>query len=362
MHFDFTEEQLLTQQNLRGLLEKECPPERVRALWSSETGRSSDLWKKLAEVGLIGALAPESAGGLGLDEVDLVLLLEETGRAALPAPVLETAAVGVPLLRDALGLGTAAPSTIGGARLEDWLGRAAAGEAILTVEHPVQPTVADAHVAQLLLLGREKALYALPRAAARLTAQPASDLSRRLFTVECAQGDLLPLARGDNAVALLEAALDRGALAASAQLLGIGQRLVHEAVEYAKQRQQFGQPIGSFQAIKHHLASVQVAIEFARPLVYRAAASVAHAVPSRAVDVSQAKAAAGEAATLAGRTALQVHGAIGYTWEVDLHLWMKRAWALEKAWGSTLWHRRRIAAAVLDSAGPPPSFGFEARL
>jgi alkylation response protein AidB-like acyl-CoA dehydrogenase len=170
------------------------------------------------------------------------------------------------------------------------------------------------------------------------------------------------VAAGEPARRLLDAALDRGALAVSAQLLGIAQRLVDEAVAYARKREQFGQAIGSFQAIKHMLASVQVKIEFARPLVYRAAVSVARSVPTRAVDVSQAKSAAGDAALLAARTALQVHGAIGYTWEVDLHLWMKRAWALEGAWGSRLWHRRRIASAVLDGDGPPPSFGFTARI
>jgi len=170
------------------------------------------------------------------------------------------------------------------------------------------------------------------------------------------------LAKGDRAAALQEAAIDRGALAVAAQQVGMAHRMVEIAVDYAKQREQFGRPIGSFQAIKHMLATVQVKIEFARPLVYRAAHSVARAESSRSIDVSQANAAASDAASLAAKTALQVHGAIGYTWEVDLHLWMKRAWALEAAWGSRRWHRRRIAEAVLDGAGPAPSFGFSARV
>lgn len=360
MHFDFSEDHLLAQRNLRSVLEKVCGPEVVRRLWSTETGRSPELWRTLVDVGLIGALVPERAGGLGLDEVDLVLLLEETGRAAVPEPVVETAAVAVGLLRDAAD--EAADTASARDLAERWLGRVAAGEAVVAVGHPVQPTVADAHVADLLLLERHGAVYALERERVGLGPQPCSDLSRRLFTVEWSPADAALVAAGELARRLLDAALDRGALAVSAQLLGIGQRLVDEAVAYAKKREQFGQAIGSFQAIKHHLASVQVKIEFARPLVYRAAASVARASPARGTDVSQAKSAAAEAALLAARTALQVHGAIGYTWEVDLHLWMKRAWALEAAWGSRLWHRRRIAAVVLDAEGPPPSFGFTARI
>jgi alkylation response protein AidB-like acyl-CoA dehydrogenase len=360
VHFDFTDDQLLSQRNLRTLLEKECPPDLVRRLWSTETGRSRDLWRKLVEVGLIGALVPEPSDGLGLDEVDVVLLLEETGRAALPEPVVETAAVGAPLLRDAAeesGSATAAADLA-----ERWLARVVAGDALLAIGHSVQPTVADAHVADLLLLERHGALYALERDRVRVAAQPCSDLSRRLFAVEWSPADAALVAAGEAARRLLDASLDRGALAVAAQLLGIAQRLVDEAVAYAGKREQFGQPIGSFQAIKHMLATAQVRIEFARPLVYRAAASVARGVPARATDVSLAKSAAGDAAAVAARTALQVHGAIGYTWEVDLHLWMKRAWALDAAWGSRLWHRRRIAAAVLDGEGAPPSFGFTARL
>ena len=135
--------------------------------------------------------------------------------------------------------------------------------------------------------------------------------------------------------------------------------MVDTAVVYAKQREQFGAPIRSFQAMKHMLATVHVKLEFARPLIYRAAHSLAHAAECRAADVSQAKATAGEAAQQAAKTALQVHGAIGYTWECDLHIWMKRAWALELAWGSGAWHRARLGAALFDAAAPARSFGYQ---
>jgi alkylation response protein AidB-like acyl-CoA dehydrogenase len=350
VHFEFSEEQLMFRDQLRIFLEKECTPASVRARWETETGRSPELWGKLAEMGLLGLRAEERFGGLGMDEVDFVLLFEEAGRVALPEPLLETAAVGVPLL-----------AAIGGDLAGTWLPRVTAGEAILTIGHGLSPVVADAHVADLLLLEREGALWAAPREAVTMVAQPCSDASRRLFVVEMDPGSLEPVARGGACAELMAAATDRGALATAGLQIGLAERMVELAVEYAGQREQFGKPIGSFQAIKHMLASVAVAIEFARPLAYRAAHAVARGEVSRPVDVSQANAAASDAALLAARTALQVHGAIGYTWEVDLHLWMKRAWALESAWGSRRWHRRRIAAALLDS-DVAPTFGFGAAL
>ena len=119
------------------------------------------------------------------------------------------------------------------------------------------------------------------------------------------------------------------------------------AVAYTAERQQFGRPIGSFQAVKHLLADVQVRLTFARPVVYYAAYAIAHGLPDRSVRVSHAKIAAGEAALLGARRALQVHGAIGYTWEYDLQIWMKRVWADEACWGTSAWHRTRMAKDIL---------------
>jgi alkylation response protein AidB-like acyl-CoA dehydrogenase len=143
--------------------------------------------------------------------------------------------------------------------------------------------------------------------------------------------------------------LDRAALGVAAQLVGLADHMLTTTVDYAKERKQFGVPIGSFQAVKHHLADVALALEFARPLVYRAAWSIAHDDDDRSMHVDMAKARASEAASLAGRVALQVHGAIGYTTEYDLHLWMKRAWALAASWGDSSWHNTRVGRAILDS-------------
>jgi alkylation response protein AidB-like acyl-CoA dehydrogenase len=342
MRFAFSDDQLLLQSTVRDFLKAECTPEVVRAWWASESGHYPVLWSKLAELGVCGALVPDPQGGMGLDERDLVLLLEETGRAALPAPVVATAAVGAPLLRDA-----------GNNALADaWLPRIAAGDAIVAVGHPANPFVTDAGVADLLLLAHGEEVHALERAAATLTHQPANDPARRLFSVAWTPSAATCIASGNAARRLLDAAFDRGALACAAQAIGVAEQLLDIAVAYAKQREQFGRPIGSFQALQHKLADVKVKLEYARPVVYKAAHSVAMHIATRAVDVSHAKLAATEAAGFAARVALQVHGAIGYTWEQDLHLWMRRAWSLARDFGDAPFHLDRVSAFVLADGAP----------
>jgi alkylation response protein AidB-like acyl-CoA dehydrogenase len=285
---------------------------------------------------------PEAYGGLGMNELDLVLVLEEAGRAALTEPLLETTAVGAPLLCDA-----------GAPALKDtWLPRVARGDAVLAVGLDGSARVAFASEADLLLLAHEGELFAVPRAEVELVEQPSVDGSRRLFSVAWTPTASMSFAAGDRAQAAAEAAFDRGALAAAAELVGIARRLVEMTVEYAKARHQFGKPIGSFQAVKHHLASAHVALELARPVVYRAAYSSAYDDPDRKLHVSMAKAEASQAAMIAARAALQCHGAIGYTVEYDLHLWMKRAWSLAASWGDAAWHRARVGASLFgEGAG-----------
>jgi len=341
VEFLFSEDQQLFRESVRDFLAKECTPEVVRSVWESETGRNSSLWKQLAELGLLGALAPEEHGGMGMDEIDFVLLLEECGRAALSEPLAETAAIGVPLLTD-----------LGGDLAAEWLPRAASGDATLSVGLEVDPLVAAADSADLFLLQSGDEIHALPRDSVSPVAQPANDRSRRLFSVEWTPSTATCVVRGAEAKRLLALTFDRGVLAYAAQQLGIAKQLLDLAVAYAKEREQFGKPIGSFQAIKHLIANVAVALEFARPVVYRAAYSVARGTKHRASDISHAKLAASEAALRAAKTSLQVHGAIGYTWEVNLHLWMKRAWSLDVAWGTAAFHRARVAECV-PAAGAP---------
>jgi alkylation response protein AidB-like acyl-CoA dehydrogenase len=311
VRFAFSDEQIAMRDAVRAFLDKECPPKVVRDAWTNDTGRSG-LWSRLGEMGVLGVLAPEAQGGFGGDYLDLVLLLEEAGRAALPEPVVEHAAVAVPLLDDAHA--------------------AAAGDVTITVAPP-SGLVPYADSADLVLLDDR---FVEP-GTLELKRHESVDGSRRVFAI-----------RGQPASIDL-ASLDRAALGVAAQLVGLADHMLTTTVDYAKERRQFGVPIGSFQAVKHHLANVALALEFARPLVYRAAWSLAHQDDHRSMHVHMAKARASEAALLASRVALQVHGAIGYTTEYDLHLWMKRAWALESSWGDSAWHHARVGRAILDS-------------
>lgn len=343
MKFAFTPDQRLFQETVRDLLAKECPPESVRAAWESDgPGRSEARWGQLAEMGVLGLTTPEAFGGLGMDELDLVLLLEEAGYVCLPEPIVETVAVAAPLLSDlSAGAGAVAAAA--------WLPRLAAGEAVATVGFERDAYVSEGATAELLLLERDGELHAVPWADAAVVSQRSVDRARRIARVEWTPTPDTLLADGEEARTVLAAAFDRGVLAVSAALLGVSQRLLDTTVEYATAREQFGQPIGGFQAVKHHLADTLLKLDFARPMVYRAAWTVARGDDpvERATHVSMAKSYAAEAAALAATTSLQVHGAIGYTFEYDLHLWMKRAWALNGQWGDAAWHRRRVAAAVL---------------
>jgi alkylation response protein AidB-like acyl-CoA dehydrogenase len=302
---------------VRTFLENECPPKVVRDAWTNETGRSG-LWPRLGEMGVFGVLAPEARGGFGGDYLDLVLLLEETGRAALPEPIVEHAAVALPVLDDTR------------------LAAAAAGDLTVAVA-PLSGLVPYGADADLVLFDDEL----VEPAALSLQPHESVDGSRRLFAA----------ATPPSSISV--AASDRAALGVAAQLIGLAERMLTMTVDYAKERQQFGVPIGSFQAVKHHLANVALALEFARPLVYRAAWSIAQEDDARSVHVGMAKARASEAALLAGRVALQVHGAIGYTTEYDLHLFLKRAWALAASWGDAAWQSDRVGRAILDTDTNP---------
>jgi alkylation response protein AidB-like acyl-CoA dehydrogenase len=339
VRFDFTAEQLAFRDVVRELLARECPPARVRAAWDGAAPMAA--WPQLAGLGVVGMTAPERWMGLGLGELDLVLILEEAGRAALPDPLLEHTAVAIPLLTDA-----------GDDAVRDrWLAEAASGRAVVTVGLAGAPFVVDAARAQLLVLERGDELHAVPRDDVAVIAEPSVDGARRLFRVDWRPAPATLFAACPAARAAFDRAFDRGAVAAAAQLCGLAGHLLDVTVEYAQVRRQFGRPIGSFQAVKHRLADALVALELARPCVYRAAHAIERGEPERSVHASLAKALASDAARKVAAAALQCHGAIGYSFEHDLHLWMKRIWALAAAWGDAAWHRGRIARAILDRHG-----------
>lgn len=276
----------------------------------AEGNRDPTIWCGLAEMGLTGLLVPEAEGGLGRSLLDAALIARECGRACLAEPLVDTALVAVPWL-------LARNQT-------DEVAAIAGGERRFPLAHSINGWVADGTGEAIASVDPLRNLAALPAT--------------------------------DDADPLL---LDLGALMAAAQLVGLAEAMLDQAVDYAKMREQFGQPIGAFQAIKHRLADVAVVLEFVRPVLWRAATAMDDALSSASLHISHAKVAATDAAYLAAETAIQVHGAMGYTYEVDLHFWMKRAWALGGAWGSRAFHQSRVGHAVIGGAqriGPRHTF------
>jgi alkylation response protein AidB-like acyl-CoA dehydrogenase len=311
-------------------------PAAARSWGNGDRGPGLKIWRALADAGATALTVPTGHGGLDAHPVALVIACEEIGHHAVPGPVAESLAVA-PQLLDAV--------------LEPDLGQCldqlAAGDLIATVAAPpATPCAADAEVAGLVLLAE--------LAPARLwlgrpgPAQRSVDPAR---TVAEVAGDRL-IADGATAARAVARALNFGALATSAQLLGAGRALLEASARHARERVQFGQPVGSFQAVKHQLADVLIGLEFARPLLFAAAVALAGDTPTVGRDVSAAKVACTDAAHLAARIGLQVHGAIGYTAEHDASVWLTKIEALRRAWGSQAWHRARVLAALTGQAGP----------
>ncbi|NRQ39127.1 acyl-CoA/acyl-ACP dehydrogenase [Nonomuraea sp. NN258] len=309
MNFIWTDEQLALGATVRDVLRAHCPPAALRT-------ERRPAWEQLAELGFFGLLAPQECDGLGLALTDVLPALEETGRACLPGPVVDTA-IAAPYLVDEV------PKLVSGA-------------VTVAVIPPGQEYAADADLADLLIVAGPDGLRQVDRASARLTPVPGADPCRRLFEVAFDPGESVRLA------AAPEPALHRATVATAAQLIGVARELLDASVTYARARRQFGTAIGTFQAVKHRLADVAIDVEFAAPLVCRAALSVDRGTSTGERDVSAAKAAAGEAACAAARAALQVHGAIGYTEELDLRFWLARAWSLSAAYGTSAEHRRGV--------------------
>ncbi|MDQ7903749.1 acyl-CoA dehydrogenase [Phytohabitans sp. ZYX-F-186] len=318
MRFGWTADQVALREAVRDLLASACPPSVVRAAWPGGDESSVEaLWSALTGMGIPGAV-----GELGLDEVDLVSLLEETGYAAVPLPVVETAAVAAPLLAATGDPGGHLPGIL-------------AGRTRVAVAGGLVPYGRRATLV-LHLDGPAAWLSTLDGAVDETTV----DGSLAAVRVPKPSGE--PLTEDAELVGL---AADRLALGAAAQLVGLGRRMLDLTVGYVRERRQFGVPVGSFQAVKHHLADALVRLEFAAPAVYAAAWALAGRRPERGRDVSTAVLLATEAAREAARTAIQCHGAIGYTVEYDLHLYAKRAWAVA-ATCDTDAHLARVAEAL----------------
>ncbi|HEY1347006.1 MAG TPA: acyl-CoA dehydrogenase family protein [Streptosporangiaceae bacterium] len=311
--------------SLHGLLSEADAPGAARRWAGGDRSAGLALWRKLAGLGVTGLAVPQRWGGVGASLADVVVACEELGHHAVPGPVAESAAA-VPELLAALA----------DERLSArWLPGLAAGDLIATLALPPWlPYAADADAAGLVLLAEPGAVRLASAGGRHRSVDPARSLSP-------ARGGEV-LARGPAAAGAVARAREAGTLACAAQLLGAGRALLEASVGHARQRSQFGRPIGSFQAVKHQLADVAIGLEFARPLLDAAAVTL---TPR---DVSAAKVACAGAAQRAARAALQVHGAIGYTQEHDLYLWLTKVRALAGAWGSQAGHRARVMAAIAD--------------
>ncbi|TGD86089.1 acyl-CoA dehydrogenase [Mycolicibacterium sp. CH28] len=292
-------------------------PAAVRAWAQGDTAPGRKVWSALADLGVTALLVPEKYDGIEAHPVDLTVALERLGYWCVPGPVAESIAVAPILLAN-----------------DDRSAALAAGELIATVAlPPTVPRAVNADFTGLTLLAQDGQVSEATAGQSHECVDP----SRTLFDVT---------AGADASRADVTRAFEFGALATAAQLIGAGQAMLDISVEYAKQRSQFGRVIGSYQAIKHKLADVHIALEMARPLVYGAALSLADESPDTARDVSAAKAAASDAALLSARSSLQTHGAIGFTAEHDLSLWLLKVQALHSAWGDPTSHRRRVLEAL----------------
>lgn len=351
MEFRFTEEQQMTAEAVRGLFADHCQPADLRRLMESGAARDPERWRQIVRMELHGALAAVDKGGLGLGAADFVQIAEACGEACLPEPLVENAGIAVPLLAEIAN----------DPRADNTLAAALAGDITIAISHPANLFAADADTAGAILQVAGDGIHLLDPATLEMTRQPGIDPFRRLFHITGPFPGSTVIATTGEAQPFLDAALDRGATFTAAQLVGIAQRAVDLAVAYAKERQQFGKPIGAYQAVKHLLATAQVKIEFARPLAYAAAAQLHQADVYSRARISHARIAASEAVDLACRTAIQVHGAMGYSWEVDVHFFLKRALALSNWWGDLSFHRQRVEERVFSHPlGADRTFANEA--
>lgn len=353
MDFTFTEEQQMMVSAFRELADDLCSATALRAAFEGRSDHASERWQRLAELGLPGMLAPESVGGMGLNLADFILIAEAAGRAALPETLVEHAGIAVPLLSEFSA----------DARVASVLQAAASGDARVAINHTSNPFALGALEASHVLMVGDQEIHLLTRDAVSLESHRSIDALRSLSRVTGSLGASTCIARGAEAVAAAARAFERGALLTAAECAGLCEALIGLGVSYASERTQFGKKIGSYQAIKHQLANVQVKLEFARPVLY-AAATQADALTTRSqFSVSHAKLASTDAVDLAGRTAVQVHGAMGYSWEVDVHFYLKRALGLTGMWGDRSFHMRRAQHQLFTQhldVGPDALFGSSA--
>jgi alkylation response protein AidB-like acyl-CoA dehydrogenase len=329
MNFDYTDDQQEIKRTARDLLAARVKPERLREL--AEAGRyDDDLWAEVVELGWPGIAVPEQHGGQGLGLIELALLQEELGYALAPTPFMSSAAA-------ALLLAHAGSEE----QRERWLPGLLSGEERGTVGvagDKEARLVPDAGQASFVILVSDGGARLVPAADAEISQVATLDSTRTFASVSAGAGEELP---GDAADAM-----DRVAVALAAESVGVAQRVMEMAVAYAKDRKQFGQPIGVHQAVSHRCAQMLLETESARSAVLYAAWTAEHEPESLPLAAASAKAYASDAGWRVTSSALQVHGGIGFTWEHDLHFFLKRAKVNAYLYGSAREHRDRVADLI----------------
>jgi alkylation response protein AidB-like acyl-CoA dehydrogenase len=359
MQFGLSESQQLLKDNARRFFAGECPMNDVRRLMETGTAHDAALWTKMVEQGYTGIIFPEEYDGVGLGKVELILLMEEAGRALLPGPFFSTVALAGSLLNE-----MSTPE-----QKKKFLAPICRGEALSTaaiVESSASWNfadlrttfangkisgekcfVSDAAVANFMLVVARDGVYVADAKAAGITITPMTsmDMTRKTY---CVRFDHTPAEKlGDPSGPAR--AIDIATAALAAEMVGGMQRSLDLTVDYAKMRKQFGKPIGMFQAVQHQCADMYLETESSRSAAYYAAWALEENAPDAAVAVSIAKMYASDAARTVGNRGIQVHGGMGFTWENDLHLYYRRAKASETAFGDATYHRERIARLVIDA-------------
>ena len=378
MDFGFSEEQELLRKSAADFLAKECPMSYVRQMMEDDRGYSDELWNKMAELGWTGLIYPEEYGGAGLSIVDLVVVLEEMGKASVPGPFFSSTCLG----------GLAILEAGNDAQKQKYLPDIAAGKTKATLAFleenarwdekgvnikarkgkknyslsGVKLFVPDAHTADVIVCAVRTAdglsLFVVDRQQAGVNTRllKTMDQTRKLCEVTFDKVQVTPdavLGAAGQASGPLRRIIDRSKVALCAEMCGGAQKVLDMTVEYAKIREQFGRPIGSFQAIQHKCANMLVQVESAKSATYYAAWAVSNNIPEAPLAAAMAKAYCSDAFRQVTAEGIQVHGGIGFTWEHDMHIYFKRAKGSEVTFGDATWNRELVAQYTLDV--PPPA-------
>jgi len=375
---EFTDDQDELRRSVRDFLDRECPTSVARRM--AETGEPADeLWAAMVKLDWPALSVPEDCGGIGLSFVEVAVVLEELGSHLAPGPYLGTVTQFTPAVREAgtpeqrrRFLGPVAAGAVTGAlAVADHPRRWRPADVTATAEPADGGWVLRGHkpavlvapdVDEVVVAARTPGpgagavgLFVVPGADLRITPERSLDMSRPLATVDLA-GVTVPADRalgrpGEDASAALARACEEAAVALALETLGACQRMFEMVLAYAKERHQFGAPIGSFQAVKHKMADLFVVIERARALTYYAVAALAEDDPARSTAAAMAKAAADDCQRLVGQDSIQTFGGIGFTWEHDVHLFVKRARTTGTLFGSSADHRLVVAEGLRLAPG-----------